>query len=143
MLETRGCCNGDAVLPTLLCGNAECNVLADYKPSASVQRGHRAKRTLSRSVSFSECLESEIPMIVPNHFLGHRWESQRMKHPSQLSVEQAAWENMTRMANNHKKMGVQIWDASAVVADVVVQCKGISACLAFLHITGAPPVFSS
>jgi len=134
-LDPRGCCNRGVVVSSPWRGKD--------RLSASTRRGHKSMRTVNRSVSFSKCLESEIPMIVPEHFLRHRWEIQMpAKHPTQLSTEQAAWENMKRMANNHKKMGTLIWDASALVTDVLMQCKGLPTCLAFLNIAGAPPVLS-
>lgn len=139
-LEPRACRNRGAVV-----SSARRSKAGDKTQlSASRRRGHKSMHTVSRSVSFSKCLESEIPMIVPKHFLRHRWNIQlQAKHPTPLAVEQAAWENMARMANNHKKMGTLFCDASSVVADVLMQCKGILTCLSFLNSAGAPPVFSN
>ena len=113
MLVPRWCCNRGVVVSSPWRGKAGCNkVLVKDQLSTSTRRGHKSMRTVNRSVSFSKCLESEIPMIVPEHFLRHRWEIQMpAKHPTQLSTEQAAWENMKRMANNHKKMGTLFCDA--------------------------------
>jgi len=145
MLEPRRCCNRGGVVSSPWRGKAGCNkVLVKDQLSVSTRRSHKSMCTVSRSVSFSKCLESEIPMIVPNNFLRHRWEIWlSRKHPTPLSKEQAAWENMRRMANNQKKMGTLIRDASALVADVLMHCKGLLTCLAFFNIAGAPPVFSN
>jgi hypothetical protein len=76
-------------------------------------------------------------MIVPEHFLRYRWVIRLpAKISAQQSMEQAAWANMTRMANNHKKMSTLIWDASALVADAFMQNKGLQSCFAFLSIAG-------
>jgi hypothetical protein len=83
-------------------------------------------------------------MIVPQHFLRQRWESWlQTKHRTPRSADQAAWDNMKRMADNHKKMNTLIWeawenmkrltdnhkkmstliwDASALVADMLLPC---------------------